>query len=427
MNNKCKHCGASLYPHPSSRVVAWTCGSDELDGALFRQSDKCRIRELEQQVKTLSDDATLQGVTCNDCGLCCQTCGPRPPVCSLEEVPHRLQVEVVASGGTDQEAPCMWYDARSHRCVHYEDRPLVCREFLVGGLHCIGFRWRAAQQQVEALTALLECDKQSREERRDYADQQRAENAALQAEVVSLKQKLNRYSREDECTDWRLAQRAYGFAVAQYKEFSPEHSVSGRIGSIVNVYSSTLADLRSRLLSEIAEGGKLLNEIVKLEADRDEWKREAESNGQHELRMVEERDAIKLAVRFEETTGESEPITLPEWCRRLTAENATLRAEVERLRTDFREVSNQLADLEDCRERLRDLGRWCGCDHVESSDERSTQAQHIHEAFEKLTAENAVLRAVLRKAHSFLEFWGGCPTFLRKIAAACRKYGIELG
>ena len=52
-------------------------------------------------------------------------------------------------------------------------------------------------------------------------------------------------------------------------------------------------------------------------------------------------------------------------------------------------------ELDGCKQLLRELGRLCGCDHVESPDEREQQSRHIEEAFEKLQDENRCLRALL--------------------------------
>lgn len=52
-------------------------------------------------------------------------------------------------------------------------------------------------------------------------------------------------------------------------------------------------------------------------------------------------------------------------------------------------------ELEDCKQLLRELGRFCGCDHVESPDDREQQTRHIEEAFENLKDENRRLRTLL--------------------------------
>jgi Fe-S-cluster containining protein len=42
--------------------------------------------------------------------------------------------------GPGDDAPCVWYDAATKRCRHYENRPAVCREFEVGGPECLTWR-----------------------------------------------------------------------------------------------------------------------------------------------------------------------------------------------------------------------------------------------------------------------------------------------
>jgi len=73
-------------------------------------------------------------------------------------------------------------------------------------------------------------------------------------------------------------------------------------------------------------------------------------------------------------------------------------AEIERLTRENEQLYDDVRSLEDCRDRLSELGEYCGCDHVMSPDERMLQVQHIREAFderddkiERLTcrAENA--------------------------------------
>lgn len=70
---------------------------------------------------------------------------------------------------------------------------------------------------------------------------------------------------------------------------------------------------------------------------------------------------------------------------RMDQENARLRRELEL-------ANAEIGDLEDCRESLRRLGKYCGCDHVECADERQKQVQHIHEAFDAKDQEIARLR-----------------------------------
>ena len=37
-------------------------------------------------------------------------------------------------------SPCIWLDLTSLRCMHYEDRPDVCRDFELGGKWCVQHR-----------------------------------------------------------------------------------------------------------------------------------------------------------------------------------------------------------------------------------------------------------------------------------------------
>jgi carbon storage regulator len=50
---------------------------------------------------------------------------------------------------------------------------------------------------------------------------------------------------------------------------------------------------------------------------------------------------------------------------------------------------DEIVDLTDCKEHLRQLGQeLCGCDHVESPDERAQQIKHILETVRKLADNN---------------------------------------
>ena len=48
-----------------------------------------------------------------------------------------------ANGGPSFGTPCVWFEAATGRCGHYEYRPLACREFEVGGEDCRDARRRA--------------------------------------------------------------------------------------------------------------------------------------------------------------------------------------------------------------------------------------------------------------------------------------------
>jgi hypothetical protein len=70
----------------------------------------------------------------------------------------------------------------------------------------------------------------------------------------------------------------------------------------------------------------------------------------------------------------------------------TEQTEIEQLREMLRVVTDERDALEDCKEHLRRLGEFCGCDHVESPDEREVQVRHIEEKFEELKDELHALR-----------------------------------
>lgn len=66
---------------------------------------------------------------------------------------------------------------------------------------------------------------------------------------------------------------------------------------------------------------------------------------------------------------------------RIEREAAEVHKANKRLQRELEQANSEIGDLEDCRESLRRLGEYCGCDHVESPDDRRLQEQHIHEAF----------------------------------------------
>jgi len=99
--------------------------------------------------------------SCDGCGACCRVV-TEPPFYKVfgeegEEAWDRLKRERPdifahlladyhkrrAEGGPFYGTPCLWFDAESRRCRHYEFRPLACREFEVGGFDCHDARRRA--------------------------------------------------------------------------------------------------------------------------------------------------------------------------------------------------------------------------------------------------------------------------------------------
>ena len=86
---------------------------------------------------------------CQDCGACCQRT-PIPPFEPGEEavrdVPESLLVPIRQRIEADQHfdlIPCVWFDAQSKSCRHYDLRPAACRKFEVGGDLCRLTRWDA--------------------------------------------------------------------------------------------------------------------------------------------------------------------------------------------------------------------------------------------------------------------------------------------
>jgi Fe-S-cluster containining protein len=99
--------------------------------------------------------------SCDGCGACCQVV-THPPFYSVfgamgEDAWERLKADrpdLVAALVADFKArrlsgrplsgtPCLWFDAETGLCGHYEYRPLACREFEVGGEDCRDSRRRA--------------------------------------------------------------------------------------------------------------------------------------------------------------------------------------------------------------------------------------------------------------------------------------------
>lgn len=86
---------------------------------------------------------------CKNCSACCQFCG-EPPFNSIAECEkwissflrdelfeyydRVLGTETLTRGM--RNLPCMWLNIGSGICEHYECRPEVCRNFIVGGTRC---------------------------------------------------------------------------------------------------------------------------------------------------------------------------------------------------------------------------------------------------------------------------------------------------
>jgi Fe-S-cluster containining protein len=64
-------------------------------------------------------------------------CKPLPDWLEAE---LRADVERFKREGWPIGKPCMWYDAETRRCKHYEYRPETCRDFEVGETACLNWR-----------------------------------------------------------------------------------------------------------------------------------------------------------------------------------------------------------------------------------------------------------------------------------------------
>jgi Fe-S-cluster containining protein len=98
--------------------------------------------------------------SCDNCGACCTHMG-YPPFVGMYEGEHedksdpewlRLKAthpELAAEalqGAKDnrggEQLPCLWLDPVTRQCMHYDQRPAVCREFIRGEDACIEHRQR---------------------------------------------------------------------------------------------------------------------------------------------------------------------------------------------------------------------------------------------------------------------------------------------
>ena len=86
--------------------------------------------------------------SCDDCGACCMGQSALPihlagdyfTLESVKPLPEWLRAELRdlgdkfdRDGFPADNAPCIWFDAESRRCRHYEYRPEICRDEVVPG------------------------------------------------------------------------------------------------------------------------------------------------------------------------------------------------------------------------------------------------------------------------------------------------------
>ncbi len=88
--------------------------------------------------------------SCTGCGACCAQIGTPPfTYCEGDRPPAELAWDIDAHAlRFDNMLPCLWYDPATRTCRHYEYRPAVCREFVVGSNACRS--WRSVAALCEA-------------------------------------------------------------------------------------------------------------------------------------------------------------------------------------------------------------------------------------------------------------------------------------
>lgn len=87
---------------------------------------------------------------CSGCGMCCAEIGT-PPFTHTEgdePPPHLAWDFELHEWRGEQGLPCLWFDPAARTCLHYADRPQVCREFAVGSHACR--RWRHLGRKCES-------------------------------------------------------------------------------------------------------------------------------------------------------------------------------------------------------------------------------------------------------------------------------------
>jgi Fe-S-cluster containining protein len=99
--------------------------------------------------------------SCDGCGACCRVVTLPPFRRDFDEggedAWERLRWERAdllaelldadrarrTAGSPSYGTPCLWFDAETGRCRHYEYRPHACRAFTLGGRDCRDARRRA--------------------------------------------------------------------------------------------------------------------------------------------------------------------------------------------------------------------------------------------------------------------------------------------
>ena len=84
-------------------------------------------------------------LNCDGCGKCCQNIG-FPPFMYFEilNLPADLNSQIMPLYDNRQSlemarVKCVWL-SDDNKCMHYEHRPKVCRDFTIGEPACLWFR-----------------------------------------------------------------------------------------------------------------------------------------------------------------------------------------------------------------------------------------------------------------------------------------------
>lgn len=106
---------------------------------------------------------SLTPIDCTDCGLCCDGQEALPVgywlgILADEDertLPPELKAELQLladrfdrTGWPSSGEPCVWFDAETKGCRHYDYRPDICQDFELGGESCLEIR--AARDQPRA-------------------------------------------------------------------------------------------------------------------------------------------------------------------------------------------------------------------------------------------------------------------------------------
>jgi len=93
--------------------------------------------------------------SCDDCGACCEHMrfppfikGERIELELIDDLAKELDLSILL--GDVEDRPCVWLHPDTKRCINYEHRPHVCRDFDLGGPDCIAAIVGMKTRKIEA-------------------------------------------------------------------------------------------------------------------------------------------------------------------------------------------------------------------------------------------------------------------------------------